>query len=47
MWNVYHYRGVLQQSFPTEAEALAWIQSQKIPSEYYKELANVHALPAK
>lgn len=36
-WNVHHYRGPKVGSFNTELEAIAFINQQKIPSEYYRE----------
>ena len=37
VWLVYHYRGPLVFVSSTEAVADAWIDAQKIPSEYYDE----------
>jgi hypothetical protein len=36
-WHVYSFRGLLQESFDTEAEANDWIAQQAIPEDYYKD----------
>jgi len=36
-WHVYNFRGIHQQSFSTQGEALAWINKSPIPSEYHHE----------
>ena len=36
-WHVYHYRGKMVVSFATKEEAEAYINKQKIPTEYYWE----------
>ena len=35
---VYHFRGVIQQEFPTAEEAKQYIQKQKNPTEYYTDI---------
>ena len=35
---VYNFRGVIQQEFPTAAEAKEYIAQQKNPTEYYIDI---------
>jgi len=35
---VYHFRGVIQQEFPTAEEAKQYIEAQKNPTEYYTDI---------
>ena len=37
IWCVYQFRGGLVACFEHEREAIECIQSQKVPSEYYRE----------
>jgi hypothetical protein len=37
MYNVYHFRGNLVGSFDTDEAAKAYIESQPIPTDYYRE----------
>jgi hypothetical protein len=36
-WVVYHYKGTGIKYAGTETECQAWINSQRIPDEYWKE----------